>query len=641
MTSTKSPEDKAAAESYEFQAEVSKLLHLMVHSVYSETEVFLRELISNAADACDKLRYAGITEPALVGEDADLKITITVDPQAKQILVADNGIGMSHDELIENLGTIARSGTEAFISQLAGKDSDLQLIGQFGVGFYSAFMVAGEVDVLSRRAGTDEAWKWTSDGSGRFTLEPLDAGAEDAPARGTVIRLHLREDAAEYAEAGRIETIVRTYSDHISFPITLNAPAEGEDPEEPRQLNSASALWTRPKSEITEDQYKEFYGHVAGLFDEPALTLHYKAEGRHEYTVLLFVPGQRPFDLFDPERLAKLKLYVRRVFITEDASILPGYLRFARGVIDSEDMPLNISREMLQNNPIVAAIRKAVTNRILSELEKAAEKEPETYKTIWSNFGAVLKEGLYEDMERRDQLFNLARFRTTTADDGQRGLKDYVAAMKDSQAAIYYVTGEDAEKALASPQLEGFRAKGVEVLVLSDPVDNFWITSALGFDGKPFKSVTQGAADLDEIDGGDAADDGDEADAAELSTLIAVIKQTLGDDVSDVRKSARLTDSAACLVAEAGGLDRNLEKLLAQHDSAGMPKVAPVLEINPKHDMVKALAGAAKAEGATGDIEDAARLLLDQAHILDGVPVKDPAGFAARLSRFMARGLGA
>ena len=456
-----------------------------------------------------------------------------------------------------------------------------------------------------------------------------------------MIRLHLREDAAEYAEAGRIETIVRTYSDHISFPITLNAPAEGDDPEEPRQLNSASALWTRPKSEITEDQYKEFYGHVAGLFDEPALTLHYKAEGRHEYTVLLFVPGQRPFDLFDPERLAKLKLYVRRVFITEDASILPGYLRFARGVIDSEDMPLNISREMLQNNPIVAAIRKAVTNRILSELEKAAEKEPETYKTIWSNFGAVLKEGLYEDMERRDQLFNLARFRTTTADDGQRGLKDYVAAMKDSQAAIYYVTGEDAEKALASPQLEGFRAKGVEVLVLSDPVDNFWITSALGFDGKPFKSVTQGAADLDEIDGGDAADDGDEADAAELSTLIAVIKQTLGDDVSDVRKSARLTDSAACLVAEAGGLDRNLEKLLAQHDSAGMPKVAPVLEINPKHDMVKALAGAAKAEGATGDIEDAARLLLDQAHILDGVPVKDPAGFAARLSRFMARGLGA
>ena len=640
MTSTKSPEDKAAAESYEFQAEVSKLLHLMVHSVYSETEVFLRELISNAADACDKLRYAGITEPALIGEDPDLKITISVDPQAKQILVADNGIGMSHDELIENLGTIARSGTEAFIGQLAGKDSDLQLIGQFGVGFYSAFMVAGEVDVLSRRAGTDEAWKWTSDGSGRFTLEPLDAGADDAPARGTVIRLHLREDAAEYAEPGRIETIVRTYSDHISFPITLNAPAEGEDPEEPRQLNSASALWTRPKSEITEDQYKEFYGHVAGLFDEPALTLHYKAEGRHEYTVLLFVPGQRPFDLFDPERQAKLKLYVRRVFITDDASILPGYLRFARGVIDSEDMPLNISREMLQNNPIVAAIRKAVTNRILSELEKAAEKDPETYKTIWSNFGAVLKEGLYEDMERRDQLFALARFRTTTADDGQRSLKDYVAAMKDSQAAIYYVTGEDAEKALASPQLEGFRAKGVEVLVLGDPVDNFWITSALGFDGKPFKSVTQGAADLDEIDGGDAADDGDEADAAELSTLIAVIKQTLGDDVSDVRKSARLTDSAACLVAEAGGLDRNLEKLLAQHESAGMPKVAPVLEINPKHDMVKALAGAAKAQGATEDIEDAARLLLDQAHILDGVPVKDPAGFAARLSRFMARGLG-
>ena len=641
MTKIKSSEGEAAAESYEFQAEVSKLLHLMVHSVYSETEVFLRELISNAADACDKLRYAGITEPALIGDDADLKIAITVDPDAKQILVADNGIGMSHDELIENLGTIARSGTEAFIDQLAGKDTDLQLIGQFGVGFYSAFMVAGEVDVLSRRAGADEAWKWTSDGSGKFTLEQLDAGADDTPARGTVIRLHLREDAGEYAEKARVESIVRTYSDHISFPIILNAPAEGDEAEEPRQLNSASALWTRPKSEITEEQYKEFYGHVAGLFDEPALTLHYKAEGRHEYTVLLFVPGQRPFDLFDPERLAKLKLYVRRVFITDDASILPGYLRFARGVIDSEDMPLNISREMLQNNPIVAAIRKAVTNRLLSELEKTADKDPDTYKTIWSNFGPVLKEGLYEDMERRDQLFALARFRTTTNDDGHRSLKDYVAGMKDSQTAIYYVTGEDAAKAMASPQLEGFRAKGVEVLVLSDPVDNFWITSALGFDGKPFKSVTQGAADLDEIGGGNDADDGEEADATELATLIALIKQTLGEDVSDVRKSARLTDSAACLVAEAGGLDRNLEKLLAQHDSAGMPKVAPVLEINPKHDMVKALASAAKDGGASEDIEDAARLLLDQAHVLDGVPVKDPAAFAARLSRVMARGLGA
>ena len=460
MTKIKSPEDEAAAESYEFQAEVSKLLHLMVHSVYSETEVFLRELISNAADACDKLRYAGITEPALIGDEADLKIAITVDPDAKQILIADNGIGMSHDELIENLGTIARSGTEAFIDQLAGKDTDLQLIGQFGVGFYSAFMVAGEVDVLSRRAGSDEAWKWTSDGSGKFTLEQLDAASDETPARGTVIRLHLREDAGEYADRARVENIVRTYSDHISFPIILNAPAEGdEDAEEPRQLNSASALWTRPKSEISEEQYKEFYGHVAGLYDEPALTVHYKAEGRHEYTVLLFVPGQRPFDLFDPERLAKLKLYVRRVFITDDASILPGYLRFARGVIDSEDMPLNISREMLQNNPIVAAIRKAVTNRLLSELEKTADKDPDTYKTIWSNFGPVLKEGLYEDMERRDQLFSLARFRTTTEDDGQRSLKDYVAAMKDSQTAIYYVTGEDAEKALASPQLEGFRAK--------------------------------------------------------------------------------------------------------------------------------------------------------------------------------------
>jgi len=641
MTKKKAAAAKTGAktESHEFQAEVSKLLHLMVHSVYSETEVFLRELISNSADACDKLRYAAITEPGLLGDNADLAITITVDAQAKELVVADNGIGMSHDELVENLGTIARSGTEAFMKQLDNKDDGVQLIGQFGVGFYSAFMVAGEVEVCSRRAGSDEAWKWVSAGTGQFSLSPLETDDPQAPARGTAIRLKLRDDVEEYLEPGRIETIVKTYSDHVSFPIELQV--QGDDAPEPRRLNSASALWTRPKSEISEDQYKEFYGHVGGLFDEPTLTLHYKAEGRHEYTVLVFVPSSKPFNLFDPERKARLKLYVRRVFISEDAEMLPGYLRFVRGVIDSEDMPLNISREMLQNNPIVASIRKAVTNRILSELEKTADKKPETYETLWAEFGAVLKEGLYEDMERRDQLLALSRFKTTTSGDGQRSLKDYVADMKDNQTAIYYVSGEDATKALASPQLEGFRAKGIEVLVLGDPVDNFWTTSVLGFDGKPFTSVTQGVADLDSIAGtaDDADDQRTEADASELGTLIALIKQTLGDDVSDVRKSDRLTDSAACLVAEAGGLDRNLEKILAQQNPDGVPKRTPILEINPKHEMVKTLAHNAKAGGVTPDLEDAARLLLDQAYILDGEQVRDPAAFAARMSRVMTRGL--
>ena len=630
----------AEAETHEFQAEVSKLLHLMVHSVYSETEVFLRELISNAADACDKLRYAAITDQALLGDDADLRIRLAVRPDARELTVTDNGIGMSHDELVENLGTIARSGTEAFVKQLTEKDADVQQIGQFGVGFYSAFMVAGEVEVVSRKAGSDDAWRWTSDGSGKFALAPVESDAEGAPARGTVITLKLREDAGEYLEAQRIETIVRTYSDHISFPIVLEPVPGDEEQNEPRQLNAASAIWTRPKSEVTQEQYNEFYGHVGGMFDEPALTLHYKAEGRHEYTVLLFVPSSKPFNLFDPERKAKLKLYVRKVFISDDAEMLPGYLRFVRGVIDSEDMPLNISREMLQNNPIVGAIRKAVTNRVLSELDKTAEKDADAYEKIWDAFGPVLKEGLYEDMERRDQLLALARFRTSTADGAWRSLKDYMADIKDNQTAIHYVTGEDRAKALASPQLEGFRSKGIEVLVLSDPVDNFWITSALGFEGKPFKSITQGAADLDTIAGGDDAEEKPpEADASEFGTLVALIKQTLGEDVTDVRRSDRLTESAACLVAEDGGIDRNLEKILAQHNPDGVPKQAPVLELNPRHEMVRAMAHAAKERGADPDLEDAARLLLDQAYILEGEPVADPAAFAARMSRFMTRGM--
>lgn len=630
----------AKAETHEFQAEVSKLLHLMVHSVYSETKVFLRELISNAADACDKLRYAAITDPALLGDDADLKIRLALKPEARELSVTDNGIGMSHDELVENLGTIARSGTEAFVKQLTEKDADVQQIGQFGVGFYSAFMVAGEVEVVSRKAGSDETWRWTSDGSGQFALAPVESGAEGAPARGTVITLKLREDAGEYLEAQRVETIVRTYSDHISFPIVLDPVPGDEAASEPRQLNAASAIWTRPRSEVTEEQYKEFYGHIGGMFDDPALTLHYKAEGRHEYTVLLFVPSSKPFNLFDPERKAKLKLYVRKVFISDDAEMLPGYLRFVRGVIDSEDMPLNISREMLQNNPIVGAIRKAVTNRILSELNKTAEKDRDAYENIWEAFGPVLKEGLYEDMERRDELLALARFRTSTSDGAWRSLKAYVEDMKDNQTAIYYVTGEDRAKALASPQLEGFRARGVEVLVLSDPVDNFWITSALGFEGKPFKSITQGAADLDTIAGGEDAESKEpEADSSEFGTLVALIKQTLGEEVSDVRRSDRLTESAACLVADAGGIDRNLEKILAQHNPDGVPKQAPVLELNPRHEMVRAMAHAAKEQGVNQDLEDAARLLLDQAYILEGEPVSDPAAFAARMSRFMTRGM--
>ena len=619
------------ATSHAFQAEVSKLLNLMVHSVYAEREVFLRELISNGADALDKLRYEALTSPELLEGAADLKVTITADKEKGTLTVADTGIGMGEQELIDNLGTIARSGTQAFAEQAKAGENAVNLIGQFGVGFYAAFMVAERVDVVSRRAGSKDAFLWSSDGTGTFTVERYEGG--DAPKRGTEVRLKLREDAKEFLDDWRLEQVVRTYSDHVAHPIYLSIGSGTA-----RQINEASALWMRPKAEITADQYREFLAQLAGTHAEPALTLHYRAEGRHEYTVLLFVPGERPFDLYDPERRGRQKLYVRRVFITGDAELLPAYLRFVRGVVDSEDMPLNISREMLQNNPQVGQIRKAVTNRVLSELKKHAEGEPESYKAIWSNFGCVLKEGLYEDPERRDQLFELARFRSTVGEEPV-SLKDYVARLKDNQTAIYYLTAEDATRAAASPQLEGYKARGVEVLLLTDPVDSFWVRTALGFDGKPFRSVTQGTGDLDAIPlAGDAR--APEADDADTATLVAAMKQALGDAVQDVQRSKRLTDSPVCLVAPKEGFDRTLEKLLSRQATTGVQVTAPVLEINAGHPLIAALARKAKAGGAITEIEEAARLLLDQAHILDGDPPKDARAFAERLTKVMSTAFG-
>jgi len=620
------------AESHEFQAEVSKLLQIMVHSVYSEREVFLRELISNGADACDKLRYAAIQAPDLMGKDADLGISVAIDKEAKTITISDNGIGMDHDDLVENLGTIARSGTQAFMEMAKKGDDDIALIGQFGIGFYAAFMVADNVSVVSRKAGQDKCWKWESDGSGSYTLS--EATGDDAVARGTKIVLSVREDADEFLEEFRLEGIVKTYSDHITYPITL----EGK---EPRQLNAANAIWTRAKSEISEEQYKEFFGAVSGVYSDPALTIHYKAEGLNEYTVLLYVPEERPFDLFSPEREGKQKLYVRRVFITDDAKLLPPYLRFVRGVIDSEDMPLNLSREMLQDNPTVAKIRKAVTGRILTELKKLAEKESEKYNKVWKAFGPVLKEGLYEDMERRDALFDLSRFRTTGSPDEETvTLKSYVEAMKKNQTAIYYVTGDTPEKAAASPQLEGYKARGIDVLLLSDPVDSFWVRTALGFDGKPFKSITQGADDLDKIEPVKAKEkeDKDAASEDEIAALLVAMKDVLGDDVQEVRKSTRLTDSPVCLVASDQGLDRNLEKILAMQNPQEASVSKPILEINASNSLIKAIATQAKKDKAS--IEDAAFLLLDQAYILEGERPADATAFARRMSVVLAKAFG-
>ena len=632
MNDTSKPETHST-ETMSFEAEVSRLLHLMVHSVYSNKDIFLRELISNAADACERLRHLSVSDSALVAGDPDFRITVSPDKEAGTLTVADNGIGMDHGDLVENLGTIARSGTRAFMDGLEKSEDQAALIGQFGVGFYASFMVADKVEVISRRAGTDTAWSWVSDGKGTFTVAQVET--DDAPARGTQVILHLTDDAKSYAEDATIEQIVREYSSHVPIPIVLESP----DAEEPRQLADGSALWRKPKSEISEEEYKEFYGHVGAHYDDPAITVHYRAEGRQEYSVLLFVPSEKPFDLFDPDRKGRVKLYVRRVFITDDAELLPAWLRFVRGVVDSDDLPLNLSREMLQNNPVLDAIRRGVTNRVLSELEKCADKDAETYVKIWEAFGAVIKEGLYEDPERRDALFKLARFRTTkSGDDGWRTLAEIVADLKESQTALFYALGDDLSALKRSPQLEGFRARDVEVLLLSDPVDAFWVRTALGFDGKPFQSVTQGMAELDKIEKPENADEPDEkADVTATAALVTALKETLGEAVSDVRASDRLAESPACLVAPDLGYDRQLEKILSRQE--GAPKSTPILEVNPAHAMIKALAEKVSG-GDKSDLDDAAHLLFGLAKILDGEAPEDVTGFSARLAGLMTERFG-
>ncbi|AWM05251.1 molecular chaperone HtpG [Bradyrhizobium symbiodeficiens] len=613
-----------------FQAEVSELLHLMVHSVYSETDIFLRELVSNASDACDKLRYEAIASPSLLGEGDALKIRIIPNKAAGTLTIADNGIGMERQELIDHLGTIARSGTKAFVSKLKEAKDGLGLIGQFGVGFYSAFMVADKIVVVSRRAGESDVWTWTSSGGSGFEI----AGASDEEAarvtRGTEIVLHLKDDAKKYLEAFEIERIIGAYSDNILFPIEL-VPEEGE----PRQINSASALWQRSKSELTADDYKKAYQQIASAFDDPAMTLHYRAEGRYSYAVLLFAPSTKPFDLFEPNRKGRVKLYVRRVFITDDADLLPGYLRFIRGVVDSEDLPLNISREMLQNNPQLAQIRKAVATRVVSELESLAEKDPENFAKIWDAFGAVLKEGIYEDFERREKLLALSRFTTTSGE--KRSLKQVIADFKPNQTEIYYLVGDSIERLKSNPRLEAATARGIEVLLLSDPVDAFWTSMPSEFDGKPLKSLSQGDLNLDLIPRVDDNDEAkkDEPEADEAAT-IAVIKAALGERVSDVKASTRLTSSASCLVADSQGPSRELERILSQQNR-GM-KTKPILEINLRHPMVGAIT---KAQAGSKAVDDLSLLLLEQAQILDGELPEDPAAFAARLNRLVLQGLGA
>jgi molecular chaperone HtpG len=609
-----------------FQAEVAELLHLMVHSVYSETDIFLRELISNGSDALDKLRYEAIATPALMPDEEPPKIRIVPDKKAGTLAVIDNGIGMDRQELVDNLGTIARSGTKSFLSRLTEAKDGANLIGQFGVGFYAAFMVADRIVVTSRRAGTDEVWSWTSSGGNGFDIAP--AGEEEAGriARGTEIVLHLKPEAKKYLETHEIERIVGAYSDNIQFPIELKLE-EGE----PRQINSASALWQRPKSELKPEDYTQAYRAIAGAFDDPAMTLHYRAEGRQSYAVLLFAPSTKPFDLFEPSRKGHVKLYVRRVFIADDADLLPGYLRFVRGVIDSEDLPLNISREMLQNNPQLAQIRQAVTGRVIGELERLSDKEPEAFSKIWDAFGLVIKEGIWEDFERREKLLALSRFTTTTG--AKRSLQQYAESLKPNQTEIYYLVGDSLERLKSNPKLESATARGIEVLLLTDPVDAFWTSAPLDFGGKPLKSLSQGDVDFGLIPLTDAdAGDKDSSGADEAAT-IALVKDSLGDRVSDVRASQRLTTSASCLVAGGGARDRALERLLAQQNKGLATR--PVLEVNMRHPLVVAI-------GSHKDFaSDLSFLLLEQAQILDGEVPEDPAGFANRLNQLVLRGLSA
>ncbi|WP_417462180.1 molecular chaperone HtpG [Kordiimonas sp.] len=618
-----------------FEAEVSRLLHMMVHSVYSEREIFLRELISNASDACDKLRYEAQTNPELMS-GTEFGIAITVDAKAKTITVADNGVGMNREDLIANLGTIARSGTANFVDKLTGDSKkDVQLIGQFGVGFYSVFMVADKVEVTTKRAGDSEAWLWSSDGLGAYEIAP----ATKANA-GTEIVMHVKEDAAEFLEQYRLTNIVKTYSDHIAVPITLAIKGgEDKEAEEAKVVNEGSAIWTRAKSDISEEQYTEFYRHAGHAFDEPIHTLHYKAEGMQEYTVLLFVPTKQPMDLFDPARKNRVKLYVKRVFITDDSEdLLPGWLRFMRGVVDSQDLPLNVSREMLQNNPTLSRMSKAITKKVLSEFEKMAEKDTEKFLTVWGEFGAVIKEGLYEDFERRDAILKLTRFKSTGA-EGWTTLADYVSRMKDKQTAIYYVTGPDEAAVKRSPQLEGFKAKGIEVLLLSDAVDDFWLQMVTDYEGKPFKSITRGASELKDIAGDEKADEKKEAaNESQMTTLATLMKEVLGDKIKEVRASDRLTETAACLVADDSGMDMHMERILKAHKQLDAVS-AKVLEVNPTHPMIRKLADRAAEKGAIDTLSDAVWLVLDQAKILEGDPLDDTAAFARRMSSVLEKGL--
>lgn len=619
-------------ETKQFAAETARVLQLMIHALYTNRDIFLRELISNASDACDKLRYEALTHSEILAGESDLSITLKADEAAKTLTITDTGIGMNREDLITHLGTIAKSGTSEFLSNLSGDTSkDVNLIGQFGVGFYSAFMVADKVTVTSRKAGDPQSWQWESDGLGSYTI----AEGSEHP-RGTSITLHLKPDAEEYLDRHRLGHVASTYSDHIDFPISLT-DNEGVT----HRLNEASAIWTKPKSDVTEEQYQEFYRHVAHSPEKPWAVLHNKAEGTVEYTNLLYIPGIKPFDLFHPERRRRVKLYVKRVFITDEGvELIPPYLRFLRGVVDSADLPLNISRETLQKSPVLDKIRESVTSRVLGELKKRAEKDRAEYKTFWDNFGSALKEGLCEGLAPRDKILDSCLFASSSQEE-LVSLAEYKSRMREGQEAVYYLTGDSVASLKASPQLEGFAKRGIEVLLLTDHVDDFWTNVTNKYGDLPLRSVVKAGADLDafplEGEAAEAEKKAEESDA--ISSLIAAMKTLYGDAVRDVHTTRKLTETPICLSIGEGDMDMRMERFLAEHKQ--LPKrAAKIIEINPLHPVIQSLAGRV-SQGMNAETEDALWLLFDQALIAEGEPVSDASAFARRLGQFLTKGLAA
>jgi len=604
-------ETSTTVEKHAFGAEVGRLLDLVVHSLYSERDIFLRELVANAADAIDRRRFEGLTDPSVAPPEG-ARVRIVPDKAARTLLIADDGIGMTRQALIEDLGTIARSGTRAFGEALASAKAEDRpnLIGQFGVGFYSAFMVAERVEVTSRRAGTDTAFAWASDGSGEFTIVPAE---REHP--GTDVVLRLRADAEDYLDPIRLEAIVRKWADHVTLPITI--ARDGKD----LPANEGTALWRKPRAEISEQSYHELYRHLGHLFDTPWATLHWKAEGMLEFSALLFVPGMKPFEPLENDRESHVRLHVRRMFITDKAELLPRWLRFIQGVVDTEDLPLNVSREMLQTTPVLGRIRKALVGRVLSELKNRARDEE--YAKFWENFGAVLKEGVWEDSEHRSDIAPLLRFKSSGAQEGWTSFADYLSRMQPDQDAIFYLAGDDTAALGSSPQLEGFRAKGIEVLLLADPIDAFWPERLGSFEGKPLRSVTQATAEI-------------AGEVPDISPLLAAIKTALGDEVADVRATGRLTGSAVVLAASERGPDLQMQRLLRRSGRAMLP-AAPVLELNPRHRLIEALASRHDDKELIGD---AAGTLLDLARVQEGDLPRDPAGFARRITGLLAASIG-